>query len=109
MRYEYILYTTDSSFSYGDFPNSTFIDIEQHGFSLDIDKDDKVDITSIRAFGDCSYELSSIKTEKELIEFIFNNIDKVEREEIVECLNELVFFLKKQSIKIKKSKNRKVA
>ena len=76
MRAEYIFYVTDESFSFGDFPGSTIYQIENHGFSIDINSDNDIDISSIDFFGD--YKDREIKTLNELLEFLQLHIFEVE-------------------------------
>ena len=70
MRYEYVFYERDVSFDYGDFPGATCSCIEKNGFSIEIDKDDNVDVSSLEGFGDFQFIERDIKTPKGLIKFI---------------------------------------
>lgn len=66
---EYIFYTTNESFDYGDFPGSTCICFEPHGFEVDIE-DGRVDLTTLQGFGDYGVEVEKVKTLIDLKEFI---------------------------------------
>ena len=76
MRYEYIFYTTDESFDFGDFPGGTCSQTEYHGFSVEIDKENNIDISSLEWFGD--YYKTQIKTLQGLKEFIKTHLNEVE-------------------------------
>ena len=54
MREKIILYKTDDSFDYADFPNSTVPQFDFHGVYLDI-KGKKADLKSLEGFGNLTY------------------------------------------------------
>ena len=95
MQYEYIFYTTDESFDFGDFPSEsrgcsashfhsrTCDQREYHGFSIDIDKENNIDISSLKWLGD--YSETQITTLQGLKEFIKTHLNEVE--EIDDSLN----------------------
>lgn len=99
MRYEYIFYSTDKSFDYGDFPNSTYTEFENTGFFIEIDKNDNVDISTLEGFGDFEGIEKQIKTAEDLIKFISDNKCNIENARRAmftyrELLEELIEFLK---------------
>lgn len=102
MRYEYIFYERDVSFDYGDFPGATCSCIEKNGFSIEIDKDDNVDVSSLEGFGDFQFIEREIKTPDALIDFIENHKIYIESTNDTpfktnkELFEELVEFLKKR-------------
>ena len=76
MRYEYIFYTTDESFDFWDFPGGTCNQTEYHGFTVDIDKENNIDISSLKWLGD--YSETQITTLQGLKEFIKTHLNEVE-------------------------------
>lgn len=76
MRAEYIFYVTDESFSYGDFPGSTVYQTERHGFEIDIDSDNNIDISSIEFFG--YYQDKKINSLYDLLDFVETHLIEVE-------------------------------
>ena len=100
MRYEYIFYERDVTFDYGDFPGGTCSGIEKNGFSIEIDKDDNVDVSSLEGFGDFQFIERDIKSPDALIDFIENHKMYIEStndtpvEMNKELFEELVKFLK---------------
>lgn len=99
MRYEYIFYTKDVSFDYGDFPGSTYTEFEKTGFFIEIDKNDNVDISTLEGFGDFEGIEKQISTKEQPSDFIKRNKCNVEEslENLkftrTELLNELVEIL----------------
>ena len=104
MRYEYVFYERDVSFDYGDFPGATCSCIEKNGFSIEIDKDDNVDVSSLEGFGDFQFIERDIKTPDALIDFIENHKIYIEStndtpiEINKELFEELVEFLKNERV-----------
>lgn len=104
MRYEYIFYERDVSFDYGDFPGATCSCIEKNGFSIEIDKDDNVDVSSLEGFGDFQFIEREIKTPDALIDFIENHKIYIESTNDTpfktnkELFEELVEFLKNERV-----------
>lgn len=76
MRAEYIFYVTDESFSYGDFPGSTIYETERHGFEVDIDSDNNIDISSIEFLG--YYQDIKINSLYDLLAFVETHLVEVE-------------------------------
>lgn len=70
MNYEYVLYQTDTSFDYGDFPGGCYCSLTPTGFTVDIDRYDNVDLESLEGFGDLQGFENDIKTHKQLYDFI---------------------------------------
>ena len=105
MRYEYIFYERDVSFDYGDFPGACCAGIEKNGFSIEIDKNDNVDISSLDGFGDFQFIEREIKTPGDLIRLIDKHkadIDETSNtslSENKELFDELVEFLKMKGLK----------
>lgn len=104
MRYEYVFYERDVSFDYGDFYGACRAEFEKSGFSVDIDRNDNVDIESLEGFGDFLEMEKEIKTHKDLRNFIEENKDKIEdydpdifsKYKNVELFEELVEILQEQ-------------
>lgn len=94
MLHEYIFYEIDESFDYADwmFANCTCHCVTSHGFKIDVDKNDNVDITSLDAYGDFD-EMNKIKTLSELKDYLLQNLKEVERIDDRECIEELVDFI----------------
>lgn len=70
MKHDYIFYTTDDSFDYGD---RTWYETGYHGFCIDIDKNDNICMSSLKGYGEF-YDIEECKTYKDL----YNYIDKHE-------------------------------
>lgn len=101
MDFKYIFYTTDESFDYGDFPNSTCYVEAPHGFSIEIDVNNKINLSSLVGFGNYLNEVKSIKTLKDFQKFLKSNLNQVQEldedakytnlecfEELLEIVNE---------------------
>lgn len=88
IRYDYIFYTTDESFDYGD---GTCYCIGEHGFSIEIDSDNNVFINSLEAYGDYA-EMNDITTLAELKQYL---IEHKEESQLTkqDCIDELVSFI----------------
>lgn len=93
MIFDYIFYTKDESFDYGDFPGGTCNCITEHGFSIDVNKDDFVDIKTLQPLGDYADSMKDIKTLEELKEFIIKHLDECEDDTGKDCLMELCVFI----------------
>ena len=77
MKLTYNFYTTDESFDYGDFPNSTCYVTGEHGFTINHDSNtNKLDIESLETYGDYD-DMKEIKTLQGLKEYIKSHIDEV--------------------------------
>ena len=94
MRYEYTFYETDESFDYADwmYGNCTCHRVMPHGFQIEIDNEDNVDIDTLDAYGDFE-EMNKIKTLSELKAYLVQNLKEVERIDDKECIEELVDFI----------------
>lgn len=104
MRYEYVFYERDVSFDYGDFPGACCTGIEKNGFSVEIDKYDNVNISSLEGFGDFQFIERDIKTPEDLIKFIDEHTADIEEtnntslSDNKELFDELVEFLKNERV-----------
>lgn len=103
MKYDYIFYVTDESFDYGDFPGSSYYEKNNHGFSIDIDSNNVIDIASLTPFGDFYSEMKNIKTLEELKQYLEIKLKEVKEWEIeesqftnLEIFEELIKFLQQQ-------------
>ena len=74
MIHKYIFYTTDESFDYGDFPNSTYYYECEHGFKIDIDNPT---MDTFEAFGDYS-EMNKLKSLEEIKDYIIAHFKEVQ-------------------------------
>ena len=93
MIYSFKFYETDESFDYADwYAPCTCCSYLEHGFEIDIDKDDKVDIKTLHGFNDF-WEMNKIKTLPELKQYIVDHIHEVQEDKDRECLEELVDFI----------------
>lgn len=77
MIYDFIYYTTDESFDYGDFAGGTYHQVCLHGFSIELTKDDKPLIETLDGYGDFAVEINEIKTLKQLKDFILKNMNEI--------------------------------
>lgn len=77
MLYTFIFYKTDESFDFGDFPGSTISIKDVHGFDIEIDRYDNVDLTSLTGFGNFSY-FSKIQSLNQLKTEIINNLSDID-------------------------------
>ena len=77
MKYDYIFYTTDGSFDYGDFPGGTYHCLDYHGFSIDMDERDWIDIASLEAYGDYCEMEDKCKSLEELKIYLINHLHEV--------------------------------
>lgn len=93
MRYEYNFYITDESFDYGDFPGATVTETVKHGFSVEIDSDNKVDINSLESYGDYSQLQNEIKTLQGLLDYIEAHLSEVEEHDENEIITNYYLFL----------------
>lgn len=91
MNYEYVLYQTDTSFDYGDFPGGCYCSLTPTGFNVDIDDNDNVDIKSLDGFGDLQGFEKDITTHKQLYDFIVQNKENIKENQ--EIFEELKYFL----------------
>lgn len=92
MIYEYVLSTTDYTFDCGDYPATNYGWIEKNGFDLEIDKNDVINIKSLKPFGDCAEIMKDIKSLTDLKRFLTENFEFIENE-YKEVINELLEFI----------------
>lgn len=78
MKYEYNFYITDSSFDYGDFWGGTYKETDYHGFTVDIDTDNNIDLSSIHGYGDLAGVEFEIKDLADFKQFLISNLDTVQ-------------------------------
>lgn len=100
MRYEFIYYSTDESFDYGDFPNSTYHCTGLHGFSIEITKDDIPLLDTIDGFGDFADVKDHAQNYKDFADYLKNSLGDIQREDenasSIECFEELIDFVESQ-------------
>ena len=100
MRYEFIYYSTDESFDYGDFPNSTCHCTSLHGFSIEITKDDIPLLDTVDGFGDFADVKDHAQNYKDFADYLKNSLDDIQREDenasSLECFEELIDFVESQ-------------
>lgn len=93
MEYNYIYYRTDASFDYGDWPGAVCYQTDLHGFSIDLDNDDKPDFNSLEGFGEFS-DVNDLKSLEELKQYILDHMHLIkESGNDPECFLELVSFI----------------
>lgn len=101
MNYDFIFYSTDESFDYGDFPNSTCYSTGLHGFSIEITKDDVPLLNTVDGFGDFADAKDHAKTYKDFANYIRNSLDDIQSEDnnatSIEVFEELLDFLENQT------------
>lgn len=96
MKFNYDFYITDGSFDYGDFD---YVCNDYHGFSIDIDKNNFVDITSLDAYGDYEEMNSKCKTLSSLRDYIIEHLNEIKEFERfskytnIELFKELISFI----------------
>lgn len=97
MAQEYNFYTTDESFDYnGPFGTATQYETGYHGFSIEVDKNDIIDITSLDAYGDYTEMQDKCKTLEDLKKYLEEHLDEVQEDEEKhrytnrECFEELI-------------------
>ena len=76
---EYIFYQTDCSFDYDSpFGTATYYDYANHGFEVDIDCNDNIDMDSFQAFGDYEEMNHKCKTLEDLKNYILEHYDEIQ-------------------------------
>jgi hypothetical protein len=95
MRYDYVFYTTEELLE--DLPHYShhFYNIRadlDHGFCIEIDNDDNVNVNTIWGYNDFS-EMNSINSLEELKKYLEKHYDTVDTVERKECLEELIGFI----------------
>ena len=77
--FEYIFYQTDYSFDYnGPFGTSTYYDYDDHGFEIEIDINDNIDMSSFQAFGDYEEMNRRCKTLEDLKNYILEHYNEIQ-------------------------------
>ena len=80
-RIEYIFYDTDASFDYlGPFGVETYHYVESHGFNIEMDVNDNINLNTIEGFGDF-VDIENCKTLESLYKYILDNLDNVQESE----------------------------
>lgn len=82
MKYNYEIYTTNDEYDVG----GCFVPVA-HGFEVEIDDNDCIDINSLNGYGDFSYEVSKIDNIYQFKKFIQSLINKFEIEELKELIS----------------------
>ena len=76
---EYIFYQTDCSFDYDSpFGTATYYDYENHGFEVEIDHNDNIDMSSFQAFGDYEEMNHKCKTLEDLKNYILEHYNEIQ-------------------------------
>lgn len=101
MKHNFIFCETDEGFEYGDFPNSNFYQTQEHGFSIDINKDNYVNIDSLETYGACDEMNIKCKTLQELRQYIEQHLNEIKDNKYskLECFNELLCFINDSILK----------
>ena len=77
---EYIFYQTDESFDYGDWSwGGTWEEYANHGFEIEIDNNDKIDMSSFDAFGDYEEMNDKCKTLEDLKSYILEHYNEIQQ------------------------------
>lgn len=74
MKYEFIYYISDGSFDYGDF---THYETDYHGFDIEINSDNIIDINTLIGFGDYTNIEKSIKSLIQFKDFLYRNFRNI--------------------------------
>lgn len=75
---ELYFYTTDESFSYGDWSwGGVCHQTGYHGFSVDVDIHNNIDMSTFEPEGDYLVEMENIKTLEELKEYLASHLHEV--------------------------------
>lgn len=89
MKYNYIFFTEDCSFDYnGPFGTATQREAELHGFCIDIDTDNNININSLKGYGAFA-DIESCKNLIEMYQYIEDNKHYAEDYTRLELLLEL--------------------
>lgn len=76
---EYIFYQTDESFDYGDWSwGGTCNEYANHGFEVEIDNNDNIDMSSFQAFGDYEEMNHKCKTLENLKNYILEHYNEIQ-------------------------------
>ena len=76
---EYIFYQTDCSFDYDSpFGTATYYDYENHGFEVEIDHNDNIDMSTFQAFGDYEEMNHKCKTLEDLKNYILEHYNEIQ-------------------------------
>ena len=90
MKYNYEIYTTNDEYDVG----GCFVPVA-HGFEIEIDDNNCININSLNGYGDFSYMAKEIKNLKQLKSFIKRVKKKYNK--YVDCFDEIVSFINNQS------------
>lgn len=89
---EYLFYQTDYSFDYNSpFGTSTYYDYDNHGFEIEIDINDNIDMSSFQAFGDYEEMNRKCKTLEDLKNYILEHYNEIQEFEGYRYSNKEVF------------------
>ena len=89
---EYIFYQTDYSFDYNSpFGTSTYYDYDNHGFEIEIDINNNIDMSSFQAFGDYEEMNRKCKTLEDLKKYILEHYNEIQEFEGYRYSNKEVF------------------
>ena len=76
---EYVFYQTDESFDYGDWSwGGTWYEYANHGFEIEIDSNDNIDMSSFQAFGDYEEMNHKCKTLEDLKNYILEHYNEIQ-------------------------------
>ena len=105
MKYQYIYYSTDSSFDYGDFPGATCYQTDLHGFEIEIDINDIPHLDTLSGFGDFAVEVEDNKKDyMQFYDWLVNSFDEIKTDDenatSLEVFEELAEFVKDQIKKV---------
>ena len=76
---EYVFYQTDESFDYGDWSwGGTCYEYANHGFEIEIDHNDNIDMSSFQAFGDYEEMNHKCKTLEDLKNYILEHYNEIQ-------------------------------
>ena len=101
MRYNFVYYSTDSSFDYGDFPGATHYQTDLHGFEIEIDKNDIPHLDTLQGFGDYDVEVEQNKSSyQQFYNWLVKSFAEIRTEDEeatpLEVLEELAEFIQDQ-------------
>ena len=89
---EYLFYQTDYSFDYNSpFGTSTYYDYDNHGFEIEIDINNNIDMSSFQAFGDYEEMNRKCKTLEDLKKYILEHYNEIQEFEGYRYSNKEVF------------------
>ena len=87
MLHDYVFYKTDESFDYETgYGNVTQTEIAEHGFSIEIDSDNNINISSLSGYGYFEEMNNKCKTLQELKKYIQDNLNETQNKKPLENL-----------------------